>query len=131
MSSPLVAALEACIQSITVEFTALMSQEHAEFRPYLACQPGTPVNQWHELSHSKRWSSYFVWQNGQPVKDHLERCPETARALAAIGMADIGGLCPTAMFSVLAPQTHNPPHHGEANPCLLVQLPLIVTETCT
>ena len=51
--------------------------------------PGVPVNQWQELNHSKRWSSYFLWQHGQPIAEHLARCPETARALEAVDMADI------------------------------------------
>ena len=45
-------------------------------------------------------------------------------------MADIGGLCPNAMFSVLAPHTQIPPHHGETNARLIVHLPLVVPEHC-
>ena len=128
---PWVGALEACTEAITAELSALMDQAQADFQPYIAYQPGTPLNQWRELNHSKRWSSYFLWQNGQPVKEHLERCPETAKALAAVGMASIDGLCPNAMFSVLAPHTHIPPHHGETNARLVVHLPLVVPEKCT
>jgi len=128
---PWVTALEGCTEVITAEFMALMAEAQGEFQPYIAYQPGTPVNQWLELNHSKRWSSYFLWQNGQPVKEHLERCPETAKALAAVGMASIDGLCPNAMFSVLAPHTHIPPHHGETNARLIVHLPLIVPDKCT
>ena len=127
---PWVAALEACTEAITAELMAVMADAQGEFQPYIAYQPGTPVNQWLELNHSKRWSSYFLWKNGLPVKEHLERCPQTAKALVAIGMADIGGLCPNAMFSVLAPHTHIPPHHGETNARLVVHLPLIVPEKC-
>ena len=127
---PWVAALEACTEAITTELMAVMADAQGEFQPYIAYQPGTPVNQWLELNHSKRWSSYFLWKNGQPVKEHLQRCPETAKALAAIGMADIGGLCPNAMFSVLAPHTQIPPHHGETNARLVAHLPLIVPEKC-
>ena len=125
-----VAALEARTEVITAELSAVIDQAQADFQPYIAYQPGTPVNQWQELNHSKRWSSYFLWRNGQPVSEHLERCPETAKALAAIGMADIRGLCPNAMFSVLAPHTRIPPHHGETNARLIVHLPLIVPEQC-
>jgi aspartyl/asparaginyl beta-hydroxylase (cupin superfamily) len=45
-------------------------------------------------------------------------------------MAEIGGLCPNAMFSALAPHTHIPPHHGETNARLVVHLPLIVPDHC-
>ncbi len=123
-------ALEASTEVITAELRSVMDEAEGEFQPYIAYQPGTPVNQWQELNHSKRWSSYFLWRNGQPVTEHLERCPETAKALAAVGMADIGGLCPNAMFSVLAPHTLIPPHHGETNARLIVHLPLVVPEHC-
>lgn len=125
-----VEALEARTDAITAELTAAMAQDQGEFKPYIAYQPGTPVNQWQELNHSRRWSSYFLWHNGQPLTEHLQRCPETAQALAAIDMADIGGLCPNAMFSALAPHTRIPPHHGETNARVIVHLPLVVPEHC-
>ena len=46
-------------------------------------------------------------------------------------MADIGGLCPNAMFSALAPHTEIPPHTGETNARLVAHLPLVVPEKCT
>lgn len=128
---PWVEALEARTDAITAELRAVLDQHQAGFQPYVAYQPGTPLNQWKDLNHSKRWSSYFLWNNGQPVTEHLKRCPETAKALAAVGMADIAGQCPNAMFSVLAPHTHIPPHHGETNARLVVHLPLIVPDKCT
>ncbi len=71
-----------------------------------------------------------LWRSGAPVAPNLERCPETARLLAAVEMADIGGLCPNAMFSALAPGTRIPPHHGETNARLVAHLPLIVPDGC-
>ena len=127
---PWVEALEASTAAITAELTAVMAQAQGEFRPYIAYQPGVPVNQWQELNHSQRWSSYFLWRNGEPVTEHLAYCPQTAQALAAVDMADIGGLCPNAMFSVLAPHTRIPPHHGETNARVIVHLPLVVPEHC-
>jgi len=88
------------------------------------------VNQWQELNHSLRWSTLHLWRNGKPVEDNLARCPETARALAALPLADIGGLCPNAMFSALAPHSRIPPHHGETNARVIAHLPLIVPEHC-
>lgn len=125
-----VEALEARTDAITAELNAVMAQEQGEFKPYIAYQPGIPVNQWQELNHSRRWSSYFLWQNGQPVAEHLQHCPVTAQALRDVDMADIGGLCPNAMFSALAPHTRIPPHHGETNARVIVHLPLVVPEHC-
>jgi aspartate beta-hydroxylase len=128
---PWVAALEAQTDVIREELRAALQGEKDHFTPYIAYQPGDPVNQWKELNHSHRWSTYQLWRGGERVEEHLARCPRTAAALAAVEMADIGGLCPNAMFSALAPHTEIPPHHGETNARLVVHLPLIVPENCT
>jgi aspartyl/asparaginyl beta-hydroxylase (cupin superfamily) len=125
-----VKGIEATTEAITAELMVLLSNDLGDFKPYIAYQPGTPVNQWKDLNHSQRWSSYFLWRDGQPQTEHLLRCPATAQALAAVEMASIGGLCPNAMFSALAPHSHIPPHHGETNARLIVHLPLIVPEHC-
>lgn len=123
-------ALESMTEVITAEMTTAMTLDKDDFKPYIEYPPGTPVNQWHELNNSKRWSSYFLWFNGQEQHEHNKRCPETVKALAAVDIADIDGLCPNAMFSVLAPHTHIPPHHGETNARLVVHLPLVVPKNC-
>jgi aspartate beta-hydroxylase len=122
--------LEAKTGVIREELIAALERDREQFSPYIAYEPGQPVNQWKELNHSDRWSTLHVWRNGVPVPETQERCPETTRALSAVPMADIGGLCPNAMFSVLAPHTHIPPHHGETNARLVVHLPLIVPSGC-
>lgn len=126
-----VRALEERTEVITGEFRAAFDADQDEFRPYVEYAPGTPVNQWRELNHSRRWSSYFLWNNGAPVAPHIERCPQTARALGEAGLADIPGMCPNAMFSALAPRTHIPPHTGDTNARLVVHLPLIVPDGCS
>lgn len=127
---PWVAALEAKTDVIRAELQAALEQEKGEFAPYIAYRPGDPVNQWRDLNHSTRWSTYALYRGGEPVQAHLDRCPETAKALAQVEMADIGGLCPNAMFSALAPHTEIPPHHGETNARLVVHLPLVVPDNC-
>lgn len=125
-----VEALEARTRDIAAEMERVLRQDAAAFTPYIAYRPGDPVNQWKELNHSTRWSTFSLWRSGEPVHDNLARCPATAAALSAVGMADIGGLCPNAMFSVLAPRTRIPPHTGETNARLVVHLPLVVPERC-
>jgi aspartyl/asparaginyl beta-hydroxylase (cupin superfamily) len=128
---PWAGELESKTDLIREELKAALEKEGKEFTPYIAYRPGDPVNQWKELNHSTRWSHYSLWRNGQPDEAHLAQCPETRRALEAVDMATIGGLCPNAMFSALAPHTEIPPHHGETNARLVVHLPLIVPEKCT
>jgi aspartyl/asparaginyl beta-hydroxylase (cupin superfamily) len=88
------------------------------------------VNQWTELNHSLKWSTLQLMRSGKPVQANLDRCPETAKALAALPLADIDGLCPNVMFSALAPKSRIPPHNGETNARVVAHLPLIVPEGC-
>jgi aspartyl/asparaginyl beta-hydroxylase (cupin superfamily) len=127
---PWVAALEAKTDVIRAELESMLQSEPGRFDPYIARKPGEPVNQWQELNHSKRWSVLHLWRGGAPVQEHLDRCPETARALAKLPAADIPGQGPNAVFSALAPHTHIPPHNGESNARLVAHLPLIVPDGC-
>lgn len=123
--------LEAKTDVIREELRAALASEQTDFQPYINLRPGQPVDQWRDLNRSARWSHYSLWRNGQPDEAHLAKCPETRRALEAVDMAEIGGLCPNAMFSALAPHTEIPPHTGETNARLVVHLPLVVPENCT
>ncbi len=128
---PFLAELETKTAVIRAELETALARDGERFVPYIDYGPGQPVNQWGELNHSLRWSTLHLWRNGKPVKENLERCPETARALASMPLADIGGLCPNAMFSALAPRAHIPPHNGETNARVVAHLPLIVPEGCS
>jgi aspartyl/asparaginyl beta-hydroxylase (cupin superfamily) len=128
---PFLAALEAQTDVIRAELEGALAAARDDFVPYIQYAPGEPVNQWQELNHSLRWSTLHLWRNGKPVEENLARCPATARALAALPLADIGGLTPNAMFSALAPKSHIPPHNGETNARVIAHLPLIVPERCS
>jgi aspartate beta-hydroxylase len=130
-SFPWAAALEANTAEIRAELNAALKQNSDRFGPYIAYNPGEPVNQWQELNHSKRWSAFHLYRAGTPVSENLARCPLTARCLEAVALADIPGLCPNAMFSALAPHTQIPPHNGETNARVVVHLPLIVPNNCS
>ena len=123
--------LEAKTDVIRAELQAALQADREKFSPYIGYNPGEPVNQWGELNHSDRWSVLSLWKGGERVEENIQRCPETALALEQVDKAEIGGLCPNAMFSALAPHTHIPPHHGETNARLVAHLPLIVPEKCS
>jgi aspartyl/asparaginyl beta-hydroxylase (cupin superfamily) len=89
-----------------------------------------PLRQWRELNHSRRWSAYFLWNQGRREEPHLARCPRTAAALAAVPQVDIPGRGPTAFFSILDAHTRIPAHSGVTNTRLTVHLPLIVPPKC-
>lgn len=127
---PWAESLEGKTAQIRAELEWVLQTHQEGFAPYIGYRPGEPVNQWQELNHSRRWSAYHLWRSGHRVETNLERCPITATALSAVGMANIEGLCPNAMFSALAPHTQIPPHHGETNARIVVHLPLVVPEGC-
>ncbi len=125
------AELEAKTSIIQAELDSLLTRRAELFSPYIGYKPGEPVNQWSELNHSPRWGAFPLWRSGAPVDAHQLMCPETSALLSKIEMAEIGGLCPNAMFSVLEAGTHIPPHTGETNARLVAHLPLIIPEQCS
>jgi len=128
---PWMAQFEAATDCIRDELRPVLAESRAEFAPYIQYPPGAPVNQWEELNHSERWSTYFLWRNGERQDAHCERCPATAEVLESLPLARIPNFSPTAMFSCLEPHTVIPPHTGETNTRLVVHLPLIVPPSCT
>jgi aspartyl/asparaginyl beta-hydroxylase (cupin superfamily) len=127
---PLIAALDAKTDVIRRELEDVREAARDEFVPYILYAAGEPVNQWGERNHSRKWSTLHLVRNGKPVAENLTRCPATAKALAALPLVEIDGLCPNAMFSALAPHSHIPPHHGETNARVVAHLPLIVPDNC-
>jgi aspartate beta-hydroxylase len=126
---PWMEAVEAATNTIREEFLAVLRAE-SDFVPYIQYEPGEPVAQWADLNHSPRWSVYHLWKGGQPVPEHLARCPVTARVLEATPRPDQPGRTPVALFSMLKPHTRIPPHVGASNARLICHLPLIVPEGC-
>jgi aspartyl/asparaginyl beta-hydroxylase (cupin superfamily) len=122
---PWLADLEAATGSIRGELEALLETKQG-FAPYIDYPPGVPVNQWAELNHNPRWSSFFLWKDGERQDLACAQCPRTVTLLESLPLADQPGFAPTAVFSALEAKTHIPPHTGSTNTRLLVHLPLIL-----
>ena len=127
---PWLAALEAQTAAMRQELVALLEQEDPGFRPYVEFDPGQPVNQWAELNHSRRWSAWFLWKDGERQQEHCRRCPATAAAAEAVPLLDLPGKGPTIMYSILDPHSRIPPHTGSNNVRTTVHLPLVVPQHC-
>ena len=123
---PWLPQLEAATDTIRAELLALLAEGMPGFAPYIDYAPGTPVNQWAQLNHSRLWSSLWLWRDGARQDEAIARCPQTAAVLAELPLADQPGFAPTALFSALAPRTRIPPHNGSTNARLLVHLPLVL-----
>jgi hypothetical protein len=127
---PWLALLEAGTEEVRRELASLLEERDEGFRPYIAFGPGDPVNQWAELNHSPKWSAWFFWEDGLRNGSNCARCPATAALLDSLPMLDLPGKGPTAMFSILEPNSRIPPHTGSSNVRATVHLPLIVPPDC-
>jgi len=123
---PWLETLEAATPMVQDELADLIATDFDRFAPYIAFPPEAPVNQWAELNHSHKWSSLFLWKDGDKQDEVCARCPGTTALLQTLPMCLQDGFAPTAVFSALQPHTHIPPHTGSANVRLLCHLPLIL-----
>lgn len=126
---PWLDAIEAGTDGIRDEFLQVLQAEQG-FTPYLTYPDDVPHNQFAELNNSPRWSAFHLLKDGVPVAGQAERCPQTMALLGGAPQPDQPGRTPTAMFSLLKPHTHIPPHTGVSNARLVVHLPLIVPPDC-
>jgi aspartate beta-hydroxylase len=100
------------------------------FVPYITYSSDTPVNQWAELNNSPNWSAFHLIKQGIVIEDNASKCPTTMGLLATAPQPTQHGRTPAAMFSLLRPKTHIPPHTGVSNVRLVTHLPLIVPDEC-
>jgi hypothetical protein len=122
--------LEAATDLIAEDFARVMAAERAELVPYVQYAPNQPLRQWASLNNSKDWSAIHLLRNGTRVDANARHCAATMDLLASLPQPSVQGVSPNAMFSLLAPHTHIPPHNGIANTRLVCHLPLIVPAGC-
>jgi aspartyl/asparaginyl beta-hydroxylase (cupin superfamily) len=122
--------LEQSTEVIRAEFEALIAAEAAEMVPYIQYPDRVPLRQWKELNRNPKWTAIHLLQNGRRVEANARHCPQTMAAVARLPQPQVRGASPNAMFSLLAPRTHIPPHTGVANTRLVCHLPLIVPPGC-
>jgi len=122
--------LRAAYPAIRQEYEALANIHQSRMEPYVQFQSGQPPGQWEQLNHSRDWLALHLCRYGEIDPSLAAACPQTIGALTGDDAPDIAGLTPNLMFSVLAPKTRIPPHHGVANFRAVLHLPLIVPESC-
>ncbi|MBA3834834.1 MAG: aspartyl/asparaginyl beta-hydroxylase domain-containing protein [Sphingomonas sp.] len=125
-----IAELEAATDAIRAEYEALVKLKTAELVPYTQYPDHVPLAQWRELNNNRDWTAIHLIQNGRWVEANAADCPVTMDMLSKLPQPQISGAAPNAMFSLLAPNTHIPPHTGVANVRLVAHLPLIVPPGC-
>ena len=121
--------LEAATPGILAELQAVLAGGEG-LAPYVQIDAGQNPQQWRELNGSAQWSSFHFIKAAQWNEANCSRCPYTAQVLRSLPLPQIEGHSPEALFSILSPGTHIPPHFGLGNYKLAVHLPLIVPSDC-
>jgi len=76
----------------------------------------------HVVSNDARWRTYFLYVFGTRIEANCARCPRTTTLLRSVpGLGN-------AMFSILLPGKHIPPHRGPYKGLLRYHLALRVPE---
>ena len=127
---PWLPEFEAQTDGIRAELANALHDSEADFKPYIQYGEHMPLDQWRELNHSPRWTSYELYDRGTPIAERCERAPATMRALQLLPQAVVPMRSPCAMYSALQPRTRIPPHTGVANFRLVVHLPLVLPPGC-
>ncbi|WP_231889623.1 aspartyl/asparaginyl beta-hydroxylase domain-containing protein [Erythrobacter neustonensis] len=127
---PWIEELEALTPAIRAEMEAVAGAPDAALVPYVTYADSTPLAQWRALNFSRDWTAIHLIERGTTIAGNAAHCPQTMGLLARMEQPNIAGCAANAMFSLLAPNTHIPPHVGVGNFRLLCHLPLIVPDRC-
>lgn len=127
---PALDALEAATDAIRADFERVVAAERAQLVPYVQYPDDVPVRQWAQLNRNRDWTAIHLIQNGVVIEDNARHCPATMEAIAQLDQPHVERRGPNAMFSLLAPGAHIPPHLGVANTRLVCHLPLVIPPGC-
>jgi aspartyl/asparaginyl beta-hydroxylase (cupin superfamily) len=127
---PWLSQLEAATETLKCELKVVMAAERAELVPYVQYDEHMPLDQWKSLNHNLDWTAIHLVERGKTVEANARHSPRTIELLAKLPQPQLPGASPNAMFSLLKPGAHIPPHVGVNNARLVCHLPLIVPEGC-
>lgn len=124
------ADLEAATDVVREEFHRVVGAERAELVPYVDYPDHVAMRQWKALNRNPAWTAIHLVRNGEIVAANARHCPATMKLLDRVDQPHVRRRGPNAMFSLLAPEAHIPPHVGVSNTRLVCHLPLIVPAGC-
>lgn len=123
-------AIEQMADVMREELSSWLASGQDCFTPYMVSDPNRPRHEAHGLIDNPDWSTLYLWQDGQPIKEHIAHCPRTFEAITQLDVPYITTRAPAILFSRLHPGARIPPHSGMLNTRLICHLPLIVPPGC-
>lgn len=127
---PWIGELERATPAIRRELIEVMKQPNV-FQPYVQGDASRPHNAQNGMLNNPDWSAFYLYKDGDLIKENAARCPETMTAIAKVPLTDVQYRSPSVLFSLLRPGAHIPPHCGLINTRLIGHLPLVVPAGCT
>jgi aspartyl/asparaginyl beta-hydroxylase (cupin superfamily) len=122
--------LQAAFSEMQREALALMGDAD-DFRPYVNANSARPHGDVHGLLNNPDWSTYFLFENGAPVADHVARCPVIFKTVMDhVPLCRIGPRAPSVMLSLLRPHSKIPIHTGMLNCRFICHMPLVIPPDC-
>jgi aspartate beta-hydroxylase len=121
--------VEAATADMRGELTEILKEKSA-FKPYVQGHPDRPTSDQAGMLDNPEWSAFYLWKDGDVVRENAARCPRTMRALAYVPLCHVNNRSPSVLFSMLRPGARIPPHSGLINTRLICHLPLIVPRDC-
>lgn len=122
-------ALEARTAAIGAELDAVMAMPDS-FHPQRAAParqlaPGFPGP-----GDNPDLGFFPLWENGEPVTEHIARCPDTFDLVRHTPLCDISPRAPSIAFARLGAGGRLPAHNGMINARLICHLPLRASPGC-
>ena len=127
---PWVAEIERRASAIHAELARVSSGGKHRLLPYVTAEQGAPRESWGHLIGTEGWQTLQLLKGGRRVEPNASDMPVTMAAVKLADLPDCAGNSPEAFFSILAPGTEIPPHHGLANHKLVAHLALDIPEAC-
>ncbi len=123
-------AVEAAAGMMREELMSWLASGSDCFSPYMVNDPTRPRHDTHGLVDNPQWSTLYLWQNGKPVREHVEHCPRTFETITRLDIPHITTRAPAILFSRLSAGARIPAHSGMLNTRLICHLPLLVPPGC-
>lgn len=122
--------IERRARAIHDEFIRIVSGRNRKLLPYVTAEQDAPRESWGHLIGTDGWQSLHLLKGGRRVEPNASDMPTSMAALELADLPDCAGNSPEAFFSMLAPHTEIPSHHGLTNFKLVAHLALDIPDGC-